>query len=138
MSKSVQGEYEWQIINKGSETPDTYTYSFVPTSKSQQATFNIGQSVTISAFLKRPLSSGKLEEDLVQRTYSIASSPTRDKIEVTIKYEKPYGYINPSTGRADGFAAYFFEQYSRGQKLKVRLNKTKNHFLSKIADGTEN
>ena len=137
MSRSAQEEYEWQIINKVSETPDTYTYSFVPTSKSQQATFNIGQSVTISAFLKRPLSSGKLEEDLVQRTYSIASSPRRDKIDLTIKDEKPYGYINPSTGRADGFAAYFFEQYSIGQKLKVRLNQTKNHFLSKIAAGTE-
>ena len=137
MSKSVQGEYEWQIINKFPETPDTYTYSFVPTSKSQQAKFNIGQSVTISAFLKRPLSSGKFEEDLVQRTYSIASSPTRDKIDLTIKDEKPYGYINPSTGRADGFAAYFFEQYSIGQKLKVRLNQTKNHFLSKVAAGIE-
>src|ERR671930_2734790 len=137
MSRSAQEEYEWQIINKVSETPDTYTYSFVPTSESQQAKFNIGQSVTISAFLNRPLSSGKLEENLVERTYSIASSPTRDKIDLTIKDEKPYGYINPATGKADGFAAYFFEQYTIGQKLKVRLNSAKNHFLSKIAAGIE-
>jgi ferredoxin-NADP reductase len=78
-----------------------------------------------------------LEENLVERTYSIASSPSRDKIDLTIKDEKPYGYINPSTGKADGFAAYFFEQYGMGHKLKVRVNPTKNHFLSKIATGIE-
>lgn len=133
----VHEEFEWQIINKFSETPDTYTYSFIPTSKSQQIKFNVGQSVTITALLKRPTVSGKLEENLVERTYSIASSPTRGKIDLTIKDEKPYGYINPSTGKADGFAAYFFEQYGMGQKLKVRLNSTKNHFLSKIAAGME-
>ena len=133
----VHEESEWQIINKFSETPDTYTYSFIPTSKSQQIKFNVGQSVTITALLKRPTASGKLEENLVERTYSIASSPTRDKIDLTIKDEKPYGYINPSTGKADGFAAYFFEQYGMGHKLKVRLNSTKNHFLSKIAAGIE-
>jgi ferredoxin-NADP reductase len=137
MSKSLNQEFEWQIINKFSETSDTYTYSFVPTSRSHEFKFNIGQSVTISAFLKRPYASGKLEESLVERTYSIASSPTRDKIDLTIKDEKPYGYINPSTGKADGFAAYFFEQYGIGHKLKVRLNSTKNHFLSKIAAGIE-
>ena len=137
MSKPVHEEFEWQIINKFSETPDTYTYSFIPASKSQHFRFNIGQSVTISAFLRRPSLSGKFEDDLVQRTYSIASSPTRDIIDLTIKDEKPYGYINPTTGKADGFAAYFFEQYSIGDKLKVRLNSTKNHFLSKIADGIE-
>jgi ferredoxin-NADP reductase len=137
MSKSLNQEFEWQIINKFSETSDTYTYSFVPTSRSHEIKFNIGQSVTISAFLKRPYASGKLEESLVERTYSIASSPTRDKIDLTIKDEKPYGYINPSTGKADGFAAYFFEQYGIGHKLKVRLNSTKNHFLSKIAAGIE-
>jgi ferredoxin-NADP reductase len=137
MSKSRNQEFEWQIINKFSETSDTYTYSFVPTSRSHEIKFNIGQSVTISAFLKRPYASGKLEESLVERTYSIASSPTRDKIDLTIKDEKPYGYINPSTGKADGFAAYFFEQYGIGHKLKVRLNSTKNHFLSKIAAGIE-
>ena len=133
----VHEEFEWQIINKFSETPDTYTYSFIPTSKSQQIKFNVGQSVTITALLKRPTASGKLDENLVERTYSIASSPTRDKIDLTIKDEKPYGYINPSTGKADGFAAYFFEQYGMGHKLKVRLNATKNHFLSKIAAGIE-
>ena len=133
----VHEEFEWQIINKFSETPDTYTYSFIPTSKSQQIKFNVGQSVTITALLKRPIASGKLEENLVERTYSIASSPTRDKIDLTIKDEKLYGYINPSTGKADGFAAYFFEQYGMGDKLKVRLNSTKNHFLSKIAAGIE-
>jgi ferredoxin-NADP reductase len=137
MSKSLNQEFEWQIINKFSETSDTYTYSFVPTSRSDEIKFNIGQSVTISAFLKRPSASGKLEESIVERTYSIASSPTRDKIDLTIKDEKPYGYINPSTGKADGFAAYFFEQYGIGHKLKVRLNSTKNHFLSKIAAGIE-
>src|ERR671931_1312147 len=137
MSKSVQGEYEWQIINKFPETPDTYTYSFVPTSKSQQAKFNIGQSVTISAFLKRPLSSGKFEEDLVQRTYSISSSPTRDHIDLTIKDEKPYGYINPISGKADGFAAYFFEQIKIGDKIRVKPSRSKIHFLSKVADGSE-
>ncbi len=137
MSKLVREEFEWQIINKFSETPDTYTYSFVPTSKSQRIKFNIGQSVTITAFLKRPSASGRFEEDLVERTYSIASSPTRDKIDLTIKDEKPYGYINPSTGKADGFAAYFFEQYGIGHKLKVKLNSTKTHFLSKIAVGIE-
>ena len=137
MSKSLNQDFEWQIINKFSETSDTYTYSFVPTSRSHEIKFNIGQSVTISAFLKRPYASGKLEESLVERTYSIASSPTRDKIDLTIKDEKPYGYINPSTGKADGFAAYFFEQYGIGHKLKVRLNSTKNHFLSKIAAGIE-
>jgi len=137
MSKSLNQEFEWQIINKFSETSDTYTYSFVPTSGSHEIKFNIGQSVTISAFLKRPSASGKLEESIVERTYSIASSPTRDKIDLTIKDEKPYGYINPSTGKADGFAAYFFEQYGIGHKLKVRLNSTKNHFLSKIAAGIE-
>jgi ferredoxin-NADP reductase len=137
MSKPVHEEFEWQIVNKISETPDTYTYSFVPTSKSQRFKFSVGQSVTVTALLKRPTATGKLEENLVERTYSIASSPTRDKIDLTIKDEKPYGYINPSTGKADGFAAYFFEQYGMGHKLKVRLNSTKNHFLSKIAAGME-
>ena len=51
----------------------------------------------------RPTASGKLEESMIQRTYSIASSPTRDLIELTIKDEKPYGYINPVTKKADGF-----------------------------------
>jgi ferredoxin-NADP reductase len=76
MSKSPQEEYEWQIIEKASETPDTYTYSFSPTTASARFSFNVGQSVTISTFLMRPTMSGSLEESLVQRTYSIASSPS--------------------------------------------------------------
>jgi ferredoxin-NADP reductase len=137
MSKSPQEEYEWQIIDRVVETSDTYTYSFHPTTASQRFSFNIGQSVTVSAFLKRPTTSGSLEESLVQRTYSIASSPTRDRIDLTIKDEKPYGYINSVTGKADGFAAYFFEQYSVGSRIKVRLNPSKNHFMWKIAAGIE-
>lgn len=137
MSISSQQEYEYQIVEKVSETRDTYTYSLLPASQSQRFDFNIGQSVTISAWLRRPLSSGAVEESLVQRTYSIASSPTRDRIDLTIKDEKPYGYINPITGKADGFAAYFFEQYNLGAMIKIRLNQGKNHFLWKIADGQE-
>lgn len=137
MSKASQEEYEWQIVDRVSETPDTYTYSFSPTTSSKSFKFNPGQSVTISASLQRPLSSGTLEESLVQRTYSIASSPTRERIDLTIKDEKPYGYINPISGKPDGFAAYFFEQYKIGDKIKVRLNPSKNHFLWKIAAGIE-
>ena len=137
MSKSTQEEYEWQVIDRVVETSDTYTYSFHPTTASQRFSFNIGQSVTVNVFLKRPTTSGSLEESLVQRSYSIASSPTRDRIDLTIKDEKPYGYINSITGKADGFAAYFFEQYSVGSKIKVRLNPSKNHFMWKIAAGLE-
>src|SRR5690349_1661083 len=137
MSKSTQEEYEWQVIDRVVETSDTYTYSFHPTAASQRFSFNIGQSVTVNAFLKRPTTSGSLEESLVQRAYSIASSPTRDRIDLTIKDEKPYGYINPITGKADGFAAYFFEQYNLGAKIKIRLNQSKTHFLWKIAAGQE-
>jgi hypothetical protein len=88
--------------------------------------------VTINAFLRRPTASGKFEESLVQRAYSIASSPTRDLVELTIKDEKPYGYINPITAKADGFSAYFFEQPKVGDKIKVKLNSSKDHFLSNI------
>jgi ferredoxin-NADP reductase len=105
---------------------------------SQRFRFNIGQSVTISVFLRRPTASGSYEESLVQRAYSIASSPNRPLLELTIKNEKPYGYINPITRKADGFAAYFFEQVRIGDKIKVRLNSSKNHFLWKIAAGMEN
>jgi ferredoxin-NADP reductase len=136
-SKGLGQHYEWQIVDKVMETPDTYTFSFSPNSQSQRFTFNVGQSVTIRAFLRRPLASGKFEESFVERAYSIASSPTRDLIELTIKDEKPYGYINPSTGKADGFAAYFLEQTKIGDKIDVRLNRAKNHFLWKIAAGLE-
>jgi NAD(P)H-flavin reductase len=129
--------YELQIVNRVKETPDTYTYSFSPTTASQKFRFSIGQFVTINAFLRRPTTSGKFEESLVQRAYSIASSPTRDLVELTIKDEKPYGYINPITGKADGFSAYFFEQTRVGDKIKVKLNSSKDHFLSKIDAGIE-
>lgn len=107
MSKGTEENYELQIVDKVMETHDTYTYSFSPTSASQRFTFSVGQSLTISANLKRPLVSGNYEEGLVQRTYSIASSPARDLIDLTIKDEKPYGYLNPITKKADGFAALF-------------------------------
>jgi ferredoxin-NADP reductase len=136
-SKGLGQHYEWQIVEKVMETPDTYTFSFSPSSQSQRFTFNVGQSVTIRAFLRRPLASGKFEEGFVERAYSIASSPTRDLFELTIKDEKPYGYLNPSTGKADGFAAYFLEQTKIGDKIDVRLNRAKNHFLWKIAAGLE-
>ena len=120
------------------ETPDTYTFSLSPNSESQRFSYNVGQSVTIRAFLRRPSASGKFEEGFVERAYSIASSPTRGLIDLTIKDEKPYGYINPATGKADGFAAYFLEQTKIGEKIDLRLNPAKNHFLWKIASGLEN
>jgi ferredoxin-NADP reductase len=79
-----------------------------------------------------------MEEGAVERAYSIASSPTRDNIELTIKDEKPYGYINPGIGKADGFAAYFFEQLRIGDKVLIKPSTAKDHFLSKIASGVEN
>ena len=90
-------EHEWQITEKVKETHDTYTYTLRPFSTSQRFNFSIGQFVTLSAILKRPTASGGVEETTVNRAYSIASSPTRDFIELTIKEEKPYGYINPAT-----------------------------------------
>jgi ferredoxin-NADP reductase len=74
------GEYEWQITEKVRETHDTYTYSLKPVSTSQRFNFGIGQFVTLSAMLKRPIASGGFEESVVNRAYSIASSPTRDYI----------------------------------------------------------
>ncbi|MFB5599176.1 MAG: ferredoxin--NADP reductase [Nitrososphaeraceae archaeon] len=129
--------YEWQIVNKKIETHDTNTYTFVPTSNSHKFSFNLGQFVTLIVNLKRPSQAGNLEDGIVERAYSIASSPTRDHVELTIKKEKPYGYINPISNKADGFAAYFFEQMKIGDKVKVKPNKSKNHFLSKIAEHTE-
>ncbi len=139
MSSKGSGEhYKWQVVDKVMETPDTYTFSFSPNSDSQRFSFSVGQSVTVRACLRRPITSGKFEEGFVERAYSIASSPTRDLIELTIKDEKPYGYINPATGKADGFAAYFLEQIKIGDKIDVRVNPAKNHFLWKIAAGMEN
>lgn len=132
---SKKGEFEWQIIDRVTETPDTYTYTFKPIYS--EFSFAVGQFVTIGTYLKRPTASGQTEESWVERAYSIASSPTRDLIELTIKAEKPYGYINPKTKKADGFAAYFFEQVKVGDKVKVKYNPKKDHFLNKIANGVE-
>jgi hypothetical protein len=124
--RSTEGDvYEYQLIGKTQETPDTNTYSLSPISSSNRINFNVGQYVTLSVPLKRPTSSGKIEETIVERSYSIASSPTRDHLELTIKDEKPYGYINPVSGKADG------------DKIKVKPSKSKTHFLSKVADGLE-
>lgn len=133
----LPGEYEWQITDKVRETHDTFTYCLKPSSVSQRFNFGIGQFVTLSATLKRPLASGGFEESVVNRAYSIASSPTRDYIDLTIKEEKPYGYINPVTKKSDAFAAYFNQQAKIGDKIKLRLNPAKEHFLSKVDTGIE-
>ena len=130
-------EYEWQISSKAKETHDTYTYTLLPVSESQRFDFEMGQFVTLSAFLIRPTASGGSEENQVNRAYSIASSPSRDFIELTIKEEKPYGYINPTTGKSDSFAAYFNEQVKLGDRFKLKLNPNKEHFLWKVAAGIE-
>ena len=138
MSKTQIPMFEWQIKEKIKETPDSYTYVFSPVSESDRITFNIGEFVTIRSLLRRPTSSGGVEEAQVERAYSIASSPTRRDIELTIKDEKPYGYINPVLGKADGFAAYFFEQFKVGDKVSVKYVKAKKDpFLSKVASGVE-
>ena len=137
MSKTQIPMFEWQIKEKIKETPDSYTYVFSPVSESDRITFNIGEFVTIRSLLRRPTSSGGVEEAQVERAYSIASSPTRRDIELTIKDEKPYGYINPVLGKADGFAAYFFEQFKVGDKVSVKYVKAKDPFLSKVASGVE-
>lgn len=137
MSKSQTSIFEWQIKDRRKETPDSYTYVFSPFSASDRFTFNIGDFVTIRALLKRPTSSGGIEETEVERAYSLASSPTRNDIELTIKDEKPYGYINPAVGKADGFAAYFFEQFKMGDKVSVKYTKAREPFLAKVASGAE-
>jgi hypothetical protein len=138
MSKTQIPMFEWQIKEKIKETPDSYTYVFSPVSESDRITFNVGEFVTIRSLLRRPTSSGGVEEAQVERAYSIASSPTRRDIELTIKDEKPYGYINPVLGKADGFAAYFFEQFKVGDKVSVKYVKAKKDpFLSKVASGVE-
>ena len=137
MSKAQVPMLEWQIKEKIKETPDTYTYVFSPVSESDRISFNVGEFVTLRALLTRPTSSGGVEEAKVERAYSIASSPTRRDIELTIKDEKPYGYINPVLGKADGFAAYFFEQFKVGDKISVKYVKTRDPFLSKVASGIE-
>jgi NAD(P)H-flavin reductase len=131
---SGQESVEWQIASKVQETPTTYTYTFSTGKRSELA---IGQFVTVGTYLKRPTVSGGVEESFVERAYSIASSPHRDSVELTIKSEKPYGYINPALKKADGFAAYFFEQAKIGDKVKVKFGLKKDHFLSKIVSGAE-
>lgn len=135
--RKLPGEYEWQVTEKVRETHDTYTYTLTPISASQRFSFGIGQFVTLSAMLNRPIASGGFEESVVNRAYSIASSPTRDLIELTIKEEKPYGYINPVTKKSDAFAAYFNQQVKIGDKIKLKLNPSKEHFLSKVDAGIE-
>jgi len=125
---------EWQVTNRVQETPHTYTYAF---SMDKKAEFAAGQFVTVGAVLKRPTESVGIEESFVERAYSIASSPSRDKVDLTIKSEKPYGYINPKLKKADGFAAYFHEQIKIGDKVKIKFSHKKDHFLSKIATGKE-
>jgi ferredoxin-NADP reductase len=129
--------HQWQIVDRIKETPDAFTYVFSPVTASQRRPFTIGQFVTISALLKRPTATGNLDENMVQRTYSIASSPKRALIELTIKCEKPYGHINTMTKKPDGFAAYFFEQMKIGDKVNVKFNPNKDRFLSRIAKGME-
>lgn len=136
-SEMKHQEFEWQISSKVKETHDTYTYTLLPISESQRFDFEIGQFVTLSAFLIRPTESGGSEENLVNRAYSIASSPSRNFIELTIKEEKPYGYLNPTTGKSDSFAAYFNEQVKLGDRFKLKLNPNKEHFLWKVAAGIE-
>jgi hypothetical protein len=131
---SSQESVEWQIISKVQETPTTYTYTFSTGKRSEIA---IGQFVTVGTYLKRPTVSGGIEESFVERAYSIASSPYRDNVELTVKSEKPHGYINPALKKADGFVAYFFEQAKIGDKVKVKFGLKKDHFLSKISSGAE-
>src|SRR6188508_1847560 len=58
-SEMKHQEYEWQISSKVKETHDTYAYTLLPVSESQRFDFEIGQFVTLSAFLIRPTTSGK-------------------------------------------------------------------------------
>ena len=53
-SEMKHQEFEWQISSKVKETHDTYTYTLLPVSESQRFDFEIGQFVTLSAFLIRP------------------------------------------------------------------------------------
>lgn len=129
-----EGTVEWHIVDRVQEAPHTYTYTF---SMDKKVKFSVGQFVTIGTYLKRPTQSGDTEESYVERAYSIASSPTKEKVDLTIKMEKPYGYINPKLKKADGFAAYFLEQVKVGDKVKVKFSPKKDHFLAKIATGKE-
>jgi len=129
--------YEWKITNRIKETHNVYTYILAPVSNSQKFLFEVGQFVMLGTFLRRPTASGKMEESFVQRAYSVASSPLRENLEITIKDEKPYGYINPKTGKADGFAPYFFEQVKIGDRVRLKPDLHSDHFMSKVAEGVE-
>jgi hypothetical protein len=136
MSKVTDGS-EWQITNRKKETHNVYTYTLSPSSNSQRFSFEVGQFVMLGTFLQRPTASGGMEESFVQRAYSISSSPLRDLLDLTIKDEKPYGYINLKTGKADAFAPYFFEQIKVGDKVRVKLDEHHDHFMWKVAKGLE-
>ena len=125
---------EWQLVNRVQETPNTYTYTFLMDKRTE---IFPGQFVTIGTVLKRPTLSDGVEECFVERAYSIASSTTRGKVDLTIKSEKPYGHINPKLKKADGFAAYFQEQIRIGDKVTIKISPKKDHFLAKIAVGNE-
>lgn len=129
--------FEWQISNRKKETHNVYTYTLSPMSNSQRFSFEVGQFVMLGTFLNRPTVSGNFEESFVQRAYSISSSPLRQFLELTIKDEKPYGYINPKSGKADAFAPYFFEQIRIGNKVRVKLDEHPEHFMWKVAKGME-
>lgn len=130
---SESDAFEWQVVDMIKETPSTHTFVFSTGKKFDCA---VGQFVTVGTYLKRPGPNG-LEDSWVERAYSIASSPTRNLVELTIKIEKPFGFVNPALKKADGFAAYFIEQIKIGDKVKIRPEKKKDHFLSKIASGAE-
>lgn len=136
MSMGTDG-YEWQITDKIKETHNVYTYTLSPVSNSQRFSFEVGQFVMLGTFLQRPTASGSMEASFVQRAYSISSSPLRQFLEPTIKDEKPYGYINARTGKADGFASYFFEQIKIGDKVHVKPDQHAEHFMWKVAKGLE-
>jgi hypothetical protein len=136
MSKETDGS-EWQITNRKKETHNVYTYTLSPFSNSQRFSFEVGQFVMLGTFLQRPTASGGMEESFVQRAYSISSSPLRKFLEVTIKGEKSYEYINPKTGKADAFAPYFFKQIKIGDKVCVKLGEHPQHFMWKVAKGLE-
>lgn len=124
--------FEWEIVDKITETPSATTFVFSTTEKMD---FSVGQFVTVGSNLKRPTASGGIENEWVERAYSVASSPTRDTIDLTVKFEKPYGHISPTLKKPDGFAAYFNEQMGIGDRVKVRLHKKRDHFLYKIVSG---
>ncbi|MDE1862326.1 MAG: hypothetical protein KGI33_05370 [Thaumarchaeota archaeon] len=125
---------EWEVVDKIPETPSSNTFVFSPCEKAE---FSVGQFVTVGTTITRPSQDGGTEEDWAERAYSIASSPARDLVEICIKTEKPYGYVTPTLKKADGFAAYFNEQVRKGDRVKVRLEKRKDHFLYKVASGLE-